>query len=69
MKTSIIIILTSITFASCRKVYTCECKNTTANSTATNTSTSHSTLKDATNDCQQRGIAQGWQTCEIAEAK
>ncbi len=63
------LILSIVSFASCKKVYTCRCENVTSGATASNTSTMHTTRDDANTTCQQKGIAEGWQTCELAEAK
>jgi hypothetical protein len=56
-------------FASCKKVYTCRCENKGSSTFSSNTSTMHTTRSDANTTCQQKGIKEGWQTCELAEAK
>lgn len=65
----IILFLIVLNFASCKKVYTCYCESKNATSFSSNTSTMETTRSDANNTCQQRGLTEGWQTCELAEAK
>ena len=64
-----VLILAVIAFASCKKVYTCHCESKGATTFSSNTSTIHTTKNDANTTCQQKGIAEGWQTCEVSEAK
>jgi len=65
----IFLFLIVVNFVSCKKVYTCHCESQGSNTVSSNTSTMQTTKRDATTTCQQRGLSEGWQSCELSEAK